>query len=799
MNKNYLLGVAHYKDKDKQDFFDNITSKIFKEYCEIYKINNKIIERPQDMLMRVSLSIYRNDLDLAFKNYKLMSDHYFTHATPTLYNAGSRREQFASCFLLTMQEDSIKGIYKTLSDCAQISKHAGGIGLSVHDIRGVDSYISGTNGNSNGLVPMLRVFNDTARYVDQGGGKRNGSFAIYLEPWHSDVFEFIELKKNHGNELERARDLFYALWIPDLFMKMVKEDGEWCLFCPNECKGLSDVWGEEFETLYNKYKSENKYRKIVNARDLWSEILTSQIETGNPYLLYKDACNRKSNQQNLGTIKSSNLCTEIVEYTSPDETAVCNLASIALKKFVKPKNISDKMIIYSLPDCVFCKLAKALCTKNNIEYQELNYTELVEITGKSPAGVKFPQIYSLKDNNQNYIGGYTALEEYLRPIYDFDGLKETTKQITKNLNNIIDYHYYPIPETKKSNLRHRPIGIAVQGLTNVFLEMGYSFDSDRAKKINEEIFECIYFSSMEASMELAKERSESVRKYKLGLKQLETGFVSENGEFITALEMDQIKKKYHILNEEVQRDSHLGSYSSFIGSPLQKGLFQFDLWNQKPSDRYDWQGLMGEIQKYGTRNSLLVAPMPTASTAQILGNYECFEPIMSNIYTRRVLAGEYMVINDYLVEDLISLGLWSKELKDKIILNDGSVQMIDEIPNYIKNKYKTVWEIKQKNIVDMAIDRGKYICQSQSMNLFLENPTISKLTSMHFYSWEKGLKTGIYYLRSRQSSKAIQFTISQDCVNCSCHKLLLKFALLMSLLSSNWIILFLLFLDLIFS
>ena len=405
-NKEIIDSVIDYTKDYDYDFFGIKTLE--KSY--LYKINNKVIERPQDMLMRVSLSIHRNDLDLAFKNYKLMSDHYFTHATPTLYNAGSRREQFASCFLLTMQEDSIKGIYKTLSDCAQISKHAGGIGLSVHDIRGVDSYISGTNGNSNGLVPMLRVFNDTARYVDQGGGKRNGSFAIYLEPWHSDVFEFIELKKNHGNELERARDLFYALWIPDLFMKMVKEDGEWCLFCPNECKGLSDVWGEEFETLYNKYKSENKYRKIVNARDLWSEILTSQIETGNPYLLYKDACNRKSNQQNLGTIKSSNLCTEIVEYTSPDETAVCNLASIALKKFVKPNNISDKMIIYSLPDCVFCKLAKALCTKNNIEYQELNYTELVEITGKSPAGVKFPQIYSLKDNKQNYIGGYTALE-----------------------------------------------------------------------------------------------------------------------------------------------------------------------------------------------------------------------------------------------------------------------------------------------------------------------------------------------------------------------------------------------------
>ena len=765
-NKEKINSVINYSKDYDYDFFGIKTL----EKTYLYRINKEIIERPQDMLMRVSLSIHRNNLDEAFKNYELMSNHLFTHATPTLYNAGSRREQFASCFLLTMQEDSIKGIYKTLSDCAQISKHAGGIGLSIHDIRGVDSYISGTNGHSNGLVPMLRVFNDTARYVDQGGGKRNGSFAIYLEPWHTDVFEFIELKKNHGNELERARDLFYALWIPDLFMKRVKEDGEWCLFCPNECKGLSDVWGQEFEELYNRYETEGKQRKKINARDLWSAILTSQIETGNPYLLYKDACNRKSNQQNLGTIKSSNLCTEILEYTSPEETAVCNLASIALKKFVRPKKITDKLIIYSIPNCVYCKLAKSLCIKNNIGYEESDYQEFSKLTGKSPVGIRFPQIYKSVASQvlvRDYIGGYSELEEYLRPEYDFDGLKEITKQITKNLNNIIDYNYYPIPETRTSNLRHRPIGIGVQGLTNVFLEMGYSFDSDGAKKINEEIFETIYYGSMEASMELAKERTEYVKKYKLGLKQLETGFVAKNNEFTTSLEMDQIKRKFSILPEELDREEYLGSYSSFIGSPLQKGKYQFDLWDKEPSERYDWKKLMIEIQKYGTRNSLLVAPMPTASTAQILGNYECFEPIMSNIYTRRVLAGEYMVINDYLVEDLISLNLWTKELKDKIILNDGSIQILEEIPQIIKNKYKTVWEIKQKNIVDMAIDRGKYICQSQSMNLFLENPTISKLTSMHFYSWEKGLKTGIYYLRSRPSSKAIQFTIAPDCENCS--------------------------------
>ena len=760
-HKERIDAEINYDNDYKYDFFGIKTL----EKTYLYKMNKKTIERPQDMLMRVSLSIHRNDIDKALENYYLLSEHYFTHATPTLYNAGSRREQFASCFLLTMNEDSIQGIYKTLGDCAQISKHAGGIGLSIHDIRGTDSYIAGTNGHSNGLVPMLKVFNDTARYVDQGGGKRNGSFAVYLEPWHCDILEFIELKKNHGNEDERARDLFYALWISDLFMEMVESDGDWCLFCPNECPGLSDVWGEEFRKLYNNYDEEKKYRKKIKARELWLEILTSQIETGNPYLLYKDACNSKSNQQNLGTIKSSNLCTEIVEYTSPEEIAVCNLASISLKRFVIEKNMNDSVfIVYSKPDCVYCNLAKGLLKKKNIIFIVKDFKELTALSGQYPVGVKFPQIYKAplgQTTHNEYVGGYTELEEYLRPEYDYEGLGKITEQLTENLNNIIDYNYYPVPETKNSNLKHRPIGLGVQGLANVFLEFTYPFDSDEARELNEKIFECIYYFSMKKSMELSKEREFYVQKIKRGYNQ------DGHGEFISTDELYHLRNKYNTIPEELDRENYLGSYSTFEGSPLHQGKFQFDLWDKTPSDKYNWSELMEEIQRYGVRNSLLVAPMPTASTAQILGNYECFEPIMSNIYTRRVLAGEYMVINDYLIQDLISLNLWDTSLKDKLIANDGSIQNIEGIPQIIKNKYKTIWEIKQKKIIDMAVDRGKYICQSQSMNLFLESPSTSTLTSMHFYSWKQGLKTGIYYLRSRPSSKAIQFTIEPDCVNCS--------------------------------
>ena len=751
-------------DYSKDYLFDFFGLKTL-EKSYLYKIKNKIIERPQDMIMRVCLSIHRNNLDKAFESYDYMSDHYFTHATPTLFNAGSNREQFASCFLLSMKEDSIDGIYKTLNDCALISQHSGGIGLHIHNVRAKDSFIAGTNGKSNGIVPMLRVFNDTARYVDQGGGKRNGSFAIYLEPWHADIFEFLELRKNHGNELERARDLFYALWIPDLFMEKVEKDEEWFLFCPNEACNLSDYYGDEFVHKFDSLVQQGLYRKKINARELWSAILTSQIETGTPYLLYKDACNSKSNQQNLGVIKSSNLCTEIMEYSDKDETAVCNLASISLKKFVVPKDTTNLVFrVYSKPYCIYCDMAEKYLIRNNIHYEKLSHEQL-SLVQDQLHGVKFPQIYRIDENKFQHIGGYTELEEYLRPDFDYGKLVDVTRIVTRNLNNIIDYNYYPTTETRRSNMRHRPIGLGVQGLANVFFEFGIPFESDLAKELNEKIFESIYYGSMLESMELAKEREYNMKIIKTGMEQSQdTGLTH----FVSSDVLFQIQKDTPYIQEEMDREQFLGSYSSFVGSPLHQGKFQHNLWGHGSSNRYDWSGLMNDIQKYGVRNSLLVAPMPTASTAQILGNYECFEPVMSNIYTRRVLAGDYMVINEYLVNDLISLGLWSREMKDKIIQNDGSIQAIDEIPNHFKARYRTVWEMKQKNIIDMAADRGKYICQSQSMNLFVSSPSTKILTSMHFYSWKKGLKTGIYYLRTRPSSKAIQFTVKPEtCEACS--------------------------------
>ncbi len=562
-----------------------------------------------------------------------MSERWFTHATPTLFNAGTPKPQMSSCFLLTMKEDSIDGIYDTLKQTAKISQSAGGIGLAIHNIRATGSYIGGTNGTSNGIVPMLRVFNDTARYVDQGGGKRKGAFAVYLEPWHADVFEFLDLKKNHGKEELRARDLFYALWIPDLFMKRVEANEEWSLFCPNEAPGLSDCWGEAFEKLYTQYEAEGRARKTIKAQELWFKIMESQIETGTPYMLYKDAANRKSNQQNLGTIKSSNLCTEIMEYTSPEEVAVCNLASLALPRFV--------------------------------ENGSFNHEKLYEVT-------------------------YTA---------------------TINLNRIIDHNYYPVEEARNSNLKHRPIGLGVQGLADVFILLRLPFESDLAKMLNKEIFETIYFAAMTASKDLAIQE---------------------------------------------------GAYETFAGSPLSKGIFQFDMWDATPSNRWNWEALRQEVKQYGVRNSLLVAPMPTASTSQILGNNECFEPYTSNIYTRRVLSGEYIIVNKHLLKDLIQLGLWNNTMKTKIIAANGSIQNIAEIPADIKELYKTVWEIKQRNIIDMAADRGAFICQSQSLNLFVDAPNSSKLTSMHFYAWKKGLKTGMYYLRSQAATQAVQFTVEKQ-------------------------------------
>jgi ribonucleoside-diphosphate reductase alpha chain len=610
------------------------------ERSYLLKINGQIVERPQHMLMRVAIGIHLNDIDEAIETYELMSKRFFTHATPTLFNAGTPKPQMSSCFLLQMQEDSIDGIYNTLQQTAKISQSAGGIGLSIHNVRATGSYIRGTNGTSNGIVPMLRVFNDTARYVDQGGGKRKGSFAIYLEPWHADIFQFLDLKKNHGKEEMRARDLFYAMWMPDLFMKRVEENGDWTLMCPNECPHLYDTYGDEFEKLYVGYEKVGKGRKTVKARELWEKILEAQFETGNPYMLYKDAANRKSNHKNLGTIRSSNLCTEIMEYTAKDEVAVCNLASIAIPMFIS----------------------------------------------ENAQGEKF---------------------------FDHKKLFKVTKKITKNLDTVIDRNYYPIPEAENSNFRHRPVGIGIQGLADAFIMLRLPFTSDEAKELNQEIFETIYFAALTASMEIAKEKE---------------------------------------------------PYSTYKGSPISEGEFQFNMWNVSEDDlsgRWDWKKLRTSIKKHGVRNSLLVAPMPTASTSQILGNNEAFEPYTSNIYTRRVLSGEFIVVNKHLLEDLVELGLWNNEMKEEIMRANGSIQHIESIPQELKDLYRTVWEMSMKDIIDMARHRGYFIDQSQSLNLFMQDPDYSKLTSMHFYAWKSGLKTGMYYLRTKSAVNAIQFTVTK--------------------------------------
>ena len=628
-NKEALDSSIIYDRDFRYDYFG------FKTLTRSYlmKLDGQIVERPQQMLMRVAVGIHKSNIQEAIKTYNLMSEGWFTHATPTLFNSGTPKPQMSSCFLLTMKDDSISGIYDTLKSCAQISQSAGGIGLAIHNIRATGSYIKGTNGTSNGIVPMLRVFNDTARYVDQGGGKRKGSFAMYIEPWHADVFDFLDLKKNHGKEEQRARDLFFALWIPDLFMKRVKENGDWTLMCPHECPGLSDTHSAAFEELYTRYESEGKGRKTVKAQDLWFKILESQIETGTPYMLYKDAANAKSNQQNLGTIKSSNLCTEIIEYTAPDEVAVCNLASLALPKYVTEEG-----------------------------------------------------------------------------TFDHDKLFEVTYQATINLNRIIDENYYPVIEAQNSNMRHRPIGLGVQGLADAFIMMGLPFESEEARALNREVFETIYYASMTASKDLAKVE---------------------------------------------------GPYETFAGSPVSKGIFQYDMWNVTPTSRWEWDVLKEEVKQYGVRNSLLLAPMPTASTAQILGNNECFEPYTSNIYTRRVLSGEFIIVNKHLLKDLVKAGLWNKDMRQKIMQANGSVQNINEVPQNLKDLYKTAWEISQKAIIDQAADRGAYICQSQSLNIFMENANFGKLTSMHFYGWEKGLKTGMYYLRTKAATDAIKFTVEK--------------------------------------
>ncbi|KAI0081545.1 ribonucleotide reductase alpha subunit [Panus rudis PR-1116 ss-1] len=611
------------------------------ERSYLLKINGKTAERPQHLLMRVAVGIHGADIDRVIETYNLMSERFFIHASPTLFNAGTPHPQLSSCFLVCMKDDSIEGIYDTLKNCAMISKTAGGIGLSIHNIRATGSYIAGTNGYSNGIVPMLRAYDATARYVDQGGNKRPGAFAIYIEPWHADIFEFIDLRKNHGKEEVRARDLFYALWIPDLFMKRVEEGGKWSLFCPNEAPGLADVWGDEFEKLFEKYEQEGRARKTIDAQKLWYAILEAQIETGGPFMLYKDSANRKSNQQNLGTIKSSNLCTEIIEYTSPDETAVCNLASLALPSFISTREVD---------------------------------------------------------------GG-------TEKFYNFKKLHDVAKVVAYNLNKIIDVNYYPIPEARRSNMRHRPIGLGVNGLADAFMILRLPFDSPEARHLNKQIFETIYHAALEASSELA------------------------------------------------ERD---GPYETYEGSPISKGIFQFDMWGVTPTDLWDWASLKERIARTGVRNSLLLAPMPTASTSQILGFNECFEPYTSNIYTRRVLAGEFQVVCPWLLRELVDRKLWDDEMKNRIIASNGSVQNIPNIPDDIKAIYKTVWEISQKKVLDLAADRGAFICQSQSLNVHLQSPTIGQLTSMHFYGWKKGLKTGMYYLRTRPAAQAIQFTVDQE-------------------------------------
>jgi len=640
----YAFVMAHRQALDaaivhERDFeFDYFGFRTL-ERSYLLRLNNEVAERPQHMFMRVAVGIHKDDLAAALETYELMTQRWFIHATPTLFNAGTPRPQFSSCFLLTMKDDSITGIFETLKQTAEISKSAGGIGLSIHPIRAKGSYIRGTNGTSNGIVPMLQVFNNTARYVDQGGGKRKGAFSVYLEPWHADIFDFLDLKKNHGKEEQRARDLFYALWVPDLFMQRVEADADWTLFCPNEAPGLYDNWGPKFEALYHQYEAEGRGRQTVPARKLWRAILDAQIETGTPYILYKDHANRKSNQQNLGTIRSSNLCAEIIEYTSPDEVAVCNLASVALSRFV------------------------------------------VQTPGGSPR-------------------------------FDFKKLHDVTKVVTRNLNKIIDFNYYPVEEARRSNLRHRPIGIGVQGLADAFMMLRHPFESEEARILNQNIFETMYHAAVEASMEMAQQH---------------------------------------------------GAYESFPGSPLSQGKFQFDLWGVTPtSGLWDWDTLRAQVMQHGVRNSLMLALMPTASTSQVLGNIECFEPLTSNVFARRTLSGEFVVVNKYLLRDLIDRGIWNERVKNKLIAANGSVQNIAEIPDDLKELYKTAWELKQKTLIDLAADRGPYICQSQSLNIFMKDANHKKLTSMHFYGWQRGLKTGTYYLRTQAAADAIKFTVDLE-------------------------------------
>ena len=741
-------------------------------------VNKVIIERPQHLWLRVAICIHHDDLDAVKETYDLMSQKYFTHATPTLFNAGTPSPQLSSCFLIAMENDSVDGIYNTLKECANISKWAGGIGLHIHNVRAKGSHIRGTNGTSGGIVPMLSVFNKTARYINQGG-RRNGSFAIYIEPHHADIEDYLDLKKNHGDEELRARDLFYALWISDLFMERVKTGATWSLFCPDSAPGLAECHNDEFRRLYQQYETEKRYIRQISARDLWIKILDSQMETGTPYILYKDAVNRKSNHQNLGTIMSSNLCSEICEFSSPDETAVCNLASIGLSNFIiETKNTFLDVVVYTKDDCNWCLLLKALLRRKNVEFKEIKLETKEEIA-------KFNEIYcvttipQLIDDNK-LVGGFTAVLDILRNQFDYTLLHKVVKVITKNLNKVIDVNFYPTEKTQRSNLFHRPIGIGVQGLADAFIMMDIAFHSDAAKEINIKIFETIYHAALEQSMELAQERNSMIEILKQEYMS-SWSFMTDYDicqdykvfDYVTASSVETILNEENVtdllqqckpIRREIERNMTrcecYGSYSSFEGSPASRGILQFDMWNIVPSSgRYDWTKLKADIQEYGLRNSLLVAPMPTASTSQILGNNECFEPLTSNIYTRRTLAGEFVLANKYLIKELIELGIWNEDIKTKMIVNKGSIQAINNIPQFIKEKYKIVWEIPMRHLIDMSRDRGAYVCQSQSLNLWLEDPDAKSLTNMHFYSWNAGLKTGMYYLRRKPKAQPQQFTV----------------------------------------
>ena len=773
-NKSKLNDIIDYTRDYNFDFFALKTL----EKAYLMRINGVIVERIQDMLMRVCVGLYNDSISDVIENYEYLSNKYFTHATPTLFHCGTPKPQLLSCFLLEVP-DSVEGMYDAMKNCALISKWAGGIGCHIHSIRANNSLIRSTNGKSNGLIPMLKVFNDIARHINQSG-KRNGSFAMYLEPWHPDILDFLECKKNHGDENSRARDLFYAIWTPDLFMKRVIAGENWSLMCPDRCKGLSDTYGDEFETLYTSYEANpENILKSLPAQTIWKKILASQKETGTPYICYKDACNRKSNQQNLGTIKSSNLCTEIIEYSNAEEYACCTLASIALSKFIIPFDykLIQSIDIYSIANCKFCTFSKNLLNSKHIKYNEIiidsdNEPELQELETKlNITSMSFPQIVI----NGSLIGGFTQLYNYLKPSYDYTKLMRVTKRIVKNLNRVIDINHYPVEETRRSNLKHRPLGIGVQGLADVFAMFKCSFDSQTARTLNKQIFACIYYASCEASMEISKLREDDMMKLKslftdIDIPELYSKKFSAHINF----EANQLYHTLKPIKLELKSNTHLGSYSSFENSPISKGKFQFDLWNETPLNQVgdiilDWDTLRKKIALHGMRNSLLLAPMPTASTSQILGNNECIEPFTSNIYSRGTIAGQFLIVNKHLQQDLLDIGVWDKNLKDKIILENGSIQNIKQIPEIYRNIYKIAWDLSMKSLIDQAADRGIYVCQSQSLNLWMEEPTDNKLSSMHIYSWKKGLKTGIYYLRRRAISKAQTFSIDpeqEDCLMC---------------------------------